>query len=129
MADIETQATDDRTNGFLDVEEVARGLAARLSRLDEEANRYAAAAANLDAAAQATRDLTTAIREVGEGAAEALDVVASVGGPEIIDRLAALDARTAEDSALLLKRVWLAVSVAGAAAVLAAAATLVALLK
>lgn len=129
MVENHTTPIDDRTSGFLDVEEVARDLAARLARLDDEATRYAGAATNLDAAAEATRSLVEAVRVVGSSAASALDVVASVGGPEIVNRLSSLESQEAERSAVLLRKVALAIYLAGAAAVLALVATVVALIK
>ena len=128
MADNE-KMIDDRTKGFLDVEEMARRLASRLSRLDEEANRYAGAAKGLNEAAQATRDLVKVVHEVGDSAAKAIEVIASVGGPEIVKRLSALESQESKRSAALLKKVNLAVILAGATAVLALAAIVVALMK
>ena len=78
MAADKNSAIDDRTSDFLDVEQTARTLVSRLSRLDDEAKRYSEAATHLDQSAQATRELVAAIRGVGEEAAKALDVV-SVG--------------------------------------------------
>lgn len=129
MGTEETTASDSRTADFLDVEEVARSIAARLSRLDEEANRYSSAATNLDGAAAATHELVGAVRDIGERAAKVLDVVTSVGGPEIVSRLGTLEARHAEQSKGLMKKVMLAVYLAGAAAALALVAVIVALVK
>lgn len=85
--------TDDKTAGFLAVEKVARNLANSLARLDDEANRYSSAAIKLDEAAQATQELAIAVRDVGNHAAEALLTISSVGGPEILARLSALEAQ------------------------------------
>jgi CHASE3 domain sensor protein len=117
---------DDRTSAFLDVEQVAHTLVARLNSLEQEANHYSTAAAHLDEAAQATRELTAALRKVGDGAAEALSVVASVGGPEIVRRLSSLETNGSKRSAHLLTRVNLAVVMAGTAALLALVAVIVA---
>lgn len=129
MANDEPTHTDGRTSAFLDVEDMARGLTARLSRLDEEAARYTGAAANLTEAAQATRELIGAVRTVGEDATKAIQVVASVGGPEIVQRLASIESRMENQSSVLLGKMQLAVYLAGAAAVLALAAAVVAYLK
>ena len=129
MGTEESTASDGRTADFLDVEETARSIAARLTRLDDEAGRYTAAATNLDGAAAATRELIGAVRDIGAGAAEALDVVASVGGPEIVNRLGALEAQHAEQSEALMKKVGVAVYLSGAAAALALVAAAVALIK
>lgn len=136
MSDTEGTAVDERTGDFLDVEATARSLADRLARLDEEALRYASAASELNDAAQATRELTDAVRELGDGAARAIDVVASVGGPEIVERLNGVsealrsaEERTAAMHTELLGRMKSAVTLAGIAAALAGVATVVALIR
>lgn len=147
MTDNETAAPDDRTNDFLNVEEVARGLVSRLSRLDEEANRYAGAGRVLNEAAQATRDLVDVVRFLGDDVAKAIDVISSVGGPEIITqlslvqtqitdqsetllkRLSSVESKITDQHDMLLKRIGLVVNLAGAAAVLALTGTVVALMK
>ena len=129
---IEADATatiDGRTSRFLDVEETARTLVARLQRLDEEASRYEGAARSLDATASATSELVDVVREVAANAAKAIEVVASVGGPEILTRLSLLESLRTEQSAALMKKVGLATSLAGLAALLAFAALVVQLLK
>jgi hypothetical protein len=122
MPEHEITASDERTREFLDVEETARRLAERLSRLDEEANRYAAAGKKLAEAAQATEDLTEVVRSLGGEVARAVEVVASVGGPGIVKHLSALEARESEHSASLLKKVSLAVYLAAGAMLFALAA-------
>jgi hypothetical protein len=87
MPDEETFSRDRRTEEFLDVEQAAREIAMRLKRLDEEANRYSAAASNLDNSAAAAKELVSAVREIGVSAEKALEAIASVGGPEIIAKL------------------------------------------
>jgi len=82
--------TDDKTAGFLAVEKIARNLASSLARLDEEANRYSGAATKLNEVAEATRELARAMNDVGEHATETLRVISSIGGPEIIERITAL---------------------------------------
>ena len=129
MGTEEATSSDGRTAEFLDVEATARNVAARLVKLDEESSRYTAAATNLDEAAAATRGLAASVREVGEHAAKALDVVASVGGPEIVDRLGQIEAQQVAQSEALMKKVALAVYLSGAAAALALVATVVALAK
>ena len=122
-------ASDRRTAEFLDVEATARSVAARLVKLDEESSRYSAAATNLDEAATATRELAASVREVGERASRALDVVASVGGPEIVARLGKFEAQQVAQSEALMKKIGLAVFLSGAAAALALVATIVALAR
>jgi hypothetical protein len=136
MSDAEGAAVDKRTEDFLDVEATARSLADRLARLDAEALRYSSAATNLDQAAQATRELTTAVREIGDSVTRAIDVVASVGGPEIVARLDGVSEaiQTAEDQTAarhseLLGKMQLAVTLAGVAAALAGIATVVAFIR
>jgi hypothetical protein len=143
----ETSARDRRTEEFLDVEQTARDLAVKLKRLEEETNRYSAAATNLDSSAAATKELVAAVREIGENSASALKVVASVGGPEIVSKLEELDGKLsrhtdavsrrlqeiedtqAEQTEQILKKVGLAVAFAGIAVVLGLASVGVALLK
>ncbi|MRS13248.1 MAG: hypothetical protein EG823_09335 [Actinobacteria bacterium] len=129
MGTDEATASDSRTAEFLDVEATARSVAARLTKLDEESNRYTAAATNLDEAAAATRELAASVREVGEYASKALDVVASAGGPEIVAKLGNLENQQVTQSDALMKKVGLAVYLSGAAAVLALVATIVALAR
>jgi hypothetical protein len=129
MGTDEAAAGDSRTADFLDVEATARSVAARLTKLDEESSRYTAAATNLDQAAAATRELAASVREVGEHASRALDVVASAGGPEIIARLGNLETQQVTQTEALMKKVGLAVYLSGAAAALALVATIVALAK
>ncbi|TDB38516.1 MAG: hypothetical protein D9V44_05575 [Actinobacteria bacterium] len=129
MGTDETTASDSRTAEFLDVEATARNIAARLAKLDDESNRYTGAAKNLDEAAAATRELAASVREVGVHASKAIDVVASVGGPEIVARLGKLETQQVTQSEALMKKVGLAVYLSGAAAALALVATIVALAK
>lgn len=129
MGTEESTASDSRTADFLDVEETARNIAARLARLDEESGRYTSAATNLDGAAAATRELVGAVRDIGASAAKALGVVASVGGPEIVGRLGALEAQNAEQSEAIMKKVRVAAYLSGAAAGLALVAAGLALIK
>lgn len=122
---IDTNRTiDERTDEFLNVEEMARSLTSRLSRLDEEANRYSSASEHLSESAQAIRDLTEVVRELGQNTAEALALVASVGGPAIVERLSSIEPTMERQSEALRKGVRLAVVMSGTAAVLALAAAL-----
>lgn len=127
MGTDEVTVSDGRTAEFLDVEATARNIAARLVRLDEESSRYTAAAANLDDAAAATRELVASVREVGEHASKALDVVASVGGPAIVELLGRIEEQQIAQSEALMRKVGLTVYLSGAAAALALVATIVAL--
>ena len=128
MAADKNSAIDDRTSDFLDVEQTARTLVSRLSRLDDEAKRYSEAATHLDQSAQATRELVAAIRGVGEEAAKALDVVSSVGGPKILERLSVVESQIANQSELLSKKVGLTAILAGTAALFALVASVIAIL-
>lgn len=87
----ETQAsTDDgKTQRFLDAEEAAQRLLVGLQRLDEQSKKYSAAAIELSGAADATKELTAAVTEVATAAKDALEVVASVGGPEVLRQVEA----------------------------------------
>lgn len=123
MASDELTPTDARTGKFLEVEEMARSLAARLARLDEEADRYSKSATHLSETAQATRELVAVVRAVGDDAAKALSIVASVGGPEIIKRLAAMEAKNSTQTQLVLKRLTLVAILASVGGLCAAAAT------
>ena len=133
MTDTRTTVTvgvaDDKTKDFLDVEDMANNLMSRLSRLDEEVNRYAGAATCLDESAQATLELVKAVRIVGENTSKALEVIASVGGPKIIQRLAAVDSKIADQKAVLVKKVNIAIGLAGAAATISLAIMVLLLLK
>jgi hypothetical protein len=129
MPDKNTSSIDGETREFLNIEEVANSLASRLKRLDDEAKCYESAAGKLDTAAGATRDLTKVLKEIGEEVTKAIEVVASVGGPEIVKRLKSLDAQEKERSEVLLKKVGLAVNLAGLAVVLALAAVVVPFLR
>ena len=108
---------------------MAHNLARSLARLDEEANRYAGAAKNLSEAAKATQDLVKEVQVVGDNAAKAINTVASVGGPEIVQRLAALETKEVERTSKLMDKIGLATILAGAAALLALSALIVGLLK
>lgn len=89
MTDAGALAEDGKTQRFLDAEEAALKLVAGLERLDEQSHNYAAAAVQLSSAAEATRVLISAVEEVGSAARRALEVVASVGGPEVLSEVRA----------------------------------------
>lgn len=129
MGTEEATAVDSRTAEFLDVEATARKVAARLVKLDEESSRYTAAATKLDDAAAATRELAASVREVGEHASKALDVVASVGGPAIVERLDQIGAQQVAQSEALMKKVAMAVYLSAAAAALTLVAMIIVLAK
>lgn len=133
MTDNKTTVTvgvaDARTINFLDVEDMAQNLMSRLSRLDEEANRYAGAATCLDESAKATLELVKSVRIVGENTSKALEVIASVGGPKIVQRLASVESKIADQKEVLLKKVNLAIGLAGAAAAISLAVVVLLLLK
>lgn len=133
----------DAANGFLDVEEMARGLVSSLSRLHDESSRYAGAATHLAEAAGATRELSAAVREVGEGAVRAIEVLASIGGPAIARQLAAVEQKSDgiatqlaaieqkhdETTKALLREVRIAAVLAGISGVVALAAVIVGLVR
>lgn len=129
MANQDTTTTKDQTSEFLNAEDMARKLVSSLSRLDTEAQRYASASTHLETAAQATGELSAAVRAIGEDATRALDIVASVGGPEIVKRLSTIEQTTAEQSNAMLRKVSLAIVLSGAGAVLALIAVIVAFIK
>jgi hypothetical protein len=125
MTDNKTTVTvgvaEDRTKDFLDVEDMANNLMSRLSRLDEEVNRYAGAATSLGESAKATLELIKAVRIIGENTSKALEVIASVGGPKIVQRLAAVESKIGDQKVALVKKVNLAIGLAGAAATISLA--------
>ena len=129
MTGNEPTVTSDRTEAFLDIEAQAQTLVSRLSRLDKEANRYSNAASNLEKAAQATNDLVKVFKAVARGSINALDVVASAGGPEILAQLSTLSAHQEELSSALNKKVTLAVLLSGVSVTLALVALVVALIQ
>ncbi len=89
MPETDVNTEDGKTQRYLDAEDAARRLATSLTQLDEETARYDAAATNLTEAADATKALTSAVAEVGSAALESVQVVASVGGPEIVAQVEA----------------------------------------
>ena len=56
----------DRAGTFLDAEAAAQELLQRLKKLEVGANRYLEAAQHLEASTDATREMTAAIRDVGQ---------------------------------------------------------------
>ena len=129
MESMTNGATDERTREFLSVEEMARELAIKLSKLDEAASEHALAASDLSESAKATRKLVDVVRDLGQKAVEALDIVASVGGPSIIEQLKALESSSKSRFDQLRGRIHWAIGIAGTAAVLALASAIVAVLK
>ncbi len=123
MASDEVAPTDTRTGKFLEVEEMARSLASRLARLDEEADRFDKSAALLSETAQATRELVAVVRAVADDSAKALSIVASVGGPELVKRLAAMDAKHSTQAQAALKRLTLVAILASVGALGAVVST------
>lgn len=89
MTDAGALIEDGKTQRYLDAEEAALKLVSGLERLDEQSHNYAAAAVELSSAAEATRELVSAVQEVGSAARSALEVVASVGGPEVLSEVRA----------------------------------------
>lgn len=75
---------------FLDAEETAHRLVEALSSLETDVKGYRSAAAEIGGVAEATVRLATGLEDVGSRAAEALDVLVKVGGPEILAQLAKL---------------------------------------
>jgi len=129
VEDTTNQAIDEQTQGFLDAEEMARKLADKLSKLDEATSRHESAANSLSENAEATRDLVVSVRDLGVKAAEALEVVASVGGPGVIEHIRSLESDLGSRLDLLKGRVHLAIGLAGIAAALALAAMIMVLPK
>ena len=128
--------TDERTSEFLNAEEMAKRLTSSLARLEQEANHYASSKTCLEDVAKATQNLVVAVRVVGDDAAKALDIVASVGGPKIVellstivDRTSNIESQIASQSSALQKRIVAAVYLAGAAAAFAIGASVLPLIK
>lgn len=92
MTDTNTLTEDGMTQRYLDAEAAAQRLVAGLERLDEQSRNYSAAAVELSSAAEATRELISTVEEVGNAARSALEVVASVGGPEVLREVGATKA-------------------------------------
>ena len=85
----ETSSQSDRRGeeSFLSIEAAAQQLAASLARLDQESDRHAKSAEKLDGATASTNELVAVVRDVGNQARQALEVVASAGGPSILKRI------------------------------------------
>jgi hypothetical protein len=122
-------STEERTREFLSAEEMAQELVVKLSSLDEAAAKYSSSADILSQSAEATHNLIDVVRELGHKAAEALEVVASVGGPTIIERLESLEASSGNSSNQVRKLIYWVIGLAGAAVFLASVSVVVAVLK
>ncbi|MGB4440883.1 MAG: hypothetical protein WBJ62_01490 [Coriobacteriia bacterium] len=92
-----TQVEEAGTAGFLDAEAAAHQLVEALASLEVDVKGYRSAVAEMQSSAaemgrvgEATVRLTSGLTDVGKRAAEALDVLVKIGGPEILAQLAKL---------------------------------------
>lgn len=94
MSDHNTQAGEAPATEFLDAEAAAHELAEALASLEVDVKGYrnaademGSAAARMGNVAEATVQLASGLEHVGSRAAEALDVLIKIGGPEILAQL------------------------------------------
>ena len=83
----ETPARDKPTESFLSAEEAAKKLVAALESLKKETEGYAAAERSLKESGERITQLAARLEELSQRSVEALDVVRSVGGPQIVEEL------------------------------------------
>lgn len=87
---VDTPAKDRPTERFLDAEQAAAQLVIALEGLKEEAEGYANAEQSLRESGERLVRLAERIEELATRSAEALEVVRSVGGPQIVKELRAI---------------------------------------
>jgi chromosome segregation ATPase len=103
MPEKNNPAASGKVDGFLSAEAAARELASKLKALEEARSGYAAAKtelqkgfgdaqAQLASAAGRLETLATAVSEANKSVAEGLQVIKTVGGPEILEELRAVRA-------------------------------------
>ncbi len=90
MSANKTQVEAAGATEFLDAEAAARELADALASLKVDVKGYRSAAAEMGSVAEATVRLASGLEDVGSRAAEALDLLVKIGGPEIMAQLAKL---------------------------------------
>lgn len=113
----------DSKDSFLKAEMGVRELLKALERLKREADSYESAARNLDGARDALMRLVQGTEAIVKDIHRAVQVLASVGGPEILTRLDAL-AETGKEAGEWRRRARPLLIGAVAASVVAAVAAL-----
>ncbi|HCC32504.1 MAG TPA: hypothetical protein DEQ28_01175 [Clostridiales bacterium] len=81
---------------FLEAERVARELVDSLRKLKQEAGSYASAGRALDEVRGRLEGLIDSTRELASRTHDAVSVLGTIGGPEIVERLQVLEERSGE---------------------------------
>ncbi|MGE5578184.1 MAG: hypothetical protein ACM3TT_13440 [Syntrophothermus sp.] len=84
---------------FLEAEQKAEELVASLKALQKEILSYQTATKELDLVRKGLLDLVQATGQTAEGTSEAIQVLRSIGGPEILDHLEKLSQKTEQNFA------------------------------
>jgi len=100
-----TSEKEEQSLNYLDAERLANELTDSLSRLDEEVNKYTSAGKNLDDAAESLKILAEEVKFVGEKSSIALDVLKSIGTPNIISNIESVKQQNGEYTQNILSKV------------------------
>ncbi|MCL4517024.1 MAG: hypothetical protein M1379_15775 [Firmicutes bacterium] len=84
---------------FLEAEQKAKELVASLKALQKEISSYQTATKELDLVRQGLLDLVQSTGQAAEGTSEAIRVLRSIGGPEILSHLEKLSQKTEQNFA------------------------------